>query len=301
MIAGMLITFREGLEAFLIIGILLGYLRKAGHFTCSRYVWVGTVVGVLMSIGLALGFQALAMEFEGQRAAWFEATASGIAVPILSYMVLYMQRHARGLRTQTEARAELAVTTGQVVALATLAFITVLREGLETAIFLTALMTRVSSGGLMPGALLGLAAAAVIAYAIFASTVQLNLRRFFIVTSVLLIFIAAGLCAHIFMALHEIGFHLLGMTAWSTKSILDSESFLGRLLHAFIGYHDEPTVMEVLAYFGYLGIMGWAFMGAVKASAPPKSVAHNGPRSCVAISQEDSQELVSAKSRTLKS
>lgn len=283
MIAGMLITFREGLEAFLIIGILLGYLRKVGHSACSRYVWTGTVIGVLVSIGLALGFQALAMEFEGQRAAWFEAIASAIAVPILSYMVLYMQRHARSLKTQTEARAEQAVTTGQVVTLATLAFITVFREGLETAIFLAALMTRVSSGGLMPGAILGLAGSAAIAYAIFASTVQLNLRRFFIVTSVLLIFIAAGLCAHILMALHEVGFHLLGMTAWSTKSILDSDSFLGRLLHAFIGYHDEPTVMEVLAYLGYLGIMSWAFMRAVKVSAPPKPIAHDGPRTHAAI------------------
>ena len=292
MIAGMLITFREGLEAFLIVGILLGYLRKAGHSACTRYVWAGTVVGILASIGLALGFQTLAMEFEGRRAAWFEATASAIAVPILSYMVLYMQRHARGLKTHTETKAELAITTGQVVTLATLAFITVFREGLETAIFLTALMTRVSSGGLMPGALLGLAASAVIAYAIFASTLQLDLRRFFIVTSLLLIFIAAGLCAHIFMALHEIGFHLLGVTAWSTKSILDSESLLGRLLHAFIGYHDEPTVMEVLAYFGYLGTMGWAFMRAVKASAPLKPAPHSGPRSPVAIRQEDSQELV---------
>ena len=292
MIAGILITFREGLEAFLIIGILLGYLRKAGHSTCGRYVWAGTVAGVLASIGLAWGFQALAMEFEGPRAAWFEAAASAIAVPILSYMVLYMQRHARGLKTQAEAKAALAVTTGQVVTLATLAFITVLREGLETAIFLAALMTRVSSAGLMPGAFLGLAASAMIAYAIFASTIQLDLRRFFIVTSVLLIFIAAGLCAHILMALHEVGFHVLGMTAWSTKSILDSESFVGRLLHAFIGYHDEPTVMEVLVYFGYLGSMSWAFVRAVKASAPPKPAPHNDSRSPVTIRQKDSQELV---------
>lgn len=292
MIAGMLITFREGLEAFLIIGILLGYLRKAGHVACGRYVWAGTVVGLLASIGLASGFQMLAMEFEGPGAAWFEAAASAIAVPILSYMVLYMQRHARDLKTHAEAKAELAVSTGQVVTLATLAFITVLREGLETAIFLTALMTRASSEGLMPGAFLGLAASAVIAWAIFASTVQLDLRRFFIVTSVLLIFIAAGLCAHILMALHEVGLHLLGTTAWSTKSILDSDSFVGRLLHAFIGYHDEPTVMEVLVYFGYLGAMGWAFMRAVKVSAPLRPISNSGPRSSVAVRQEDSQELV---------
>ncbi len=278
MIAGMLITIREGLEAFLITGILLGYLRKVERTAFSRYVWAGTIAGVLGSIGLALAFQRLAVEFEGHRAAIFEAAASAVAVPILSYMVLYMQRQSHKLKAQAEVKAELAISTGQVLALGTLAFITVLREGLETALFLTALTTRVSDGGLMPGALLGLVAAAAIAYTIFASTIRLNLRRFFIVTGFLLIFIAAGLCAHIFMALHEVGFHFLGMTAWSTKAILDSESFLGRLLHAFMGYHDEPTVIQVLVYFGYLGTMSWAFLRAVKASARPKPALQDVPK-----------------------
>ena len=278
MIAGMLITIREGLEAFLITGILLGYLRKVGRPALSRYVWAGTIVGVLASIGLAMIFQRLAVEFEGHRAALFEATASGIAVPILSYMVLYMQRQSHKLKGEAEVKAELAISTGQVLALGTLAFITVLREGLETALFLTALTTRVSGGGLMPGAILGLVLAAAIAYTIFASTIRLNLRRFFIVTGFLLVFIAAGLCAHIFMALHEAGFHLLGTTAWSTKAILDSESFLGRLLHAFMGYHDEPTVIQVVAYFGYLGIMSWAFLRAVKATARPNPTRQEVPK-----------------------
>jgi len=180
MIAGMLITIREGLEAFLITGILLGYLRKVGRPALSRYVWAGTIVGVLASIGLTMIFQRLAVEFEGHRAALFEATASAIAVPILSYMVLYMQRQSHKLKGEAEVKAELAISTGQVLALGTLAFITVLREGLETALFLTALTTRVSGGGLMPGAILGLVLAAAIAYTIFASTIRLNLRRFFI-------------------------------------------------------------------------------------------------------------------------
>lgn len=278
MIAGMLITIREGLEAFLITGILLGYLRKVGRVALGRYVWAGTIAGVLGSIGLALIFHRLAVEFEGHRAAIFEAAASATAVPILSYMVLYMQRQSHRLKGAAEVKAELAISTGHVLALGTLAFITVLREGLETALFLTAVTTRVSDGGVMPGAFLGLAAAAAIAYMIFASTIRLNLRRFFVVTGFLLIFIAAGLCAHFFMALHEVGFHELGMTAWSTKAILDNESVLGRLLHAFMGYHDEPTVMQVVAYFGYLGIMGWAFLRAVKASSRPKPTRQDIPK-----------------------
>ena len=144
MIAGMLITIREGLEAFLITGILLGYLRKVGRITFSRYVWAGTVAGVLCSIGLALAFNRLAAEFEGHRAALFEAAASATAVPILSYIVLYMQRQPHRFKAEAEIKAVLAISTGQVLALGTLAFITVLREGLETALFLTALTTRVS-------------------------------------------------------------------------------------------------------------------------------------------------------------
>ena len=146
MIAGMLITIREGLEAFLITGILLGYLRKVGRVSLGRYVWAGTIAGVLGSIGLALAFQRLAVELEGHRAAIFEAAASAVAVPILSYMVLYMQRQSHRLKAAAEVKAELAISTCQVLALATLAFITVLREGLETALFLTALTTRVSDG-----------------------------------------------------------------------------------------------------------------------------------------------------------
>ncbi|MBI3989297.1 MAG: FTR1 family protein [candidate division NC10 bacterium] len=264
MLAGMLITIREGLEAFLITGVLLGYLKKSGQVTMNRYVWGGTITGVLFSIALALGFQALAIQFEGASAAIFEASASVLAILILSYMILWMQRQSRTLKTEIEAKAGLAISSGQIFALAMLAFVTVLREGLETAVFLTALTTRASAQNPLPGAMLGLVAAAAIAYLYFATTVKLNLRRFFIGTGFLLIFIAAGLSAHTFMALHELGFPPIIHKLWSTKWLIDSESLTGRLLHAFLGYHDEPTLMEAMAYWGYLGIMGTAFWRAIR-------------------------------------
>ncbi|HLC43191.1 MAG TPA: FTR1 family protein, partial [Methylomirabilota bacterium] len=197
----------------------------------------------------------------------FELAASALAVPILSYMVLWMQRQARTIKGEIETRAAAAISAGQLFTLTFLAFITVFREGLETAVFLSALATRAGGEGLLPGAMLGLLAAIVITYAYFALTVKLNLRKFFVVTGTLLIFIAAGLCSHIFMALHELGLPVIVEQVWSTKWLLDSESLTGRLLHAFIGYHDDPNLLQVLAYVGYLGGMGYAFFRAVRGSA----------------------------------
>jgi len=268
MAAGMLITIREGLEAFLITGILLSYLRKVDQRALASYVWAGTGAGVAASVALALAFRALALHFEeGNGAPLFELAASALAVPILSYMVLWMQRQARTIKGEIETRAAAAISAGQLFTLTFLAFITVFREGLETAVFLSALATRAGGEGLLPGAMLGLLAAIVITYAYFALTVKLNLRKFFVVTGTLLIFIAAGLCSHIFMALHELGLPVIVEQVWSTKWLLDSESLTGRLLHAFIGYHDDPNLLQVLAYVGYLGGMGYAFFRAVRGSA----------------------------------
>ena len=270
MAAGILITIREGLEAFLITGILLGYLKKVDQRALAWYVWAGTGAGVVVSVGLTLALQALAVNFEeGPGAPLFELAASAVAVPILSYMVLWMQRQARGIQADIEARAAAAISVGQLYALASIAFITVLREGLETAVFLSALVSRASEAGVLPGALIGLLLAAAIAYAYFALSVRLDLRKFFLVTGVLLILIAAGLSAHIFMALHELGVPVVVERVWSTKWLLDGESLAGRILHAFVGYHDEPNLLQVLAYFGYLAAMGFAFLRAVRVSATP--------------------------------
>jgi high-affinity iron transporter len=268
MIAGMMITIREGLEAFLITGILLGYLKKLDRSRFAPYVWGGTIAGIALSVAVALAFRALAIEFEdGPRADLFEAIASALAVPILSYMVLWMQRQARSIKAELETKAAAAIAAGQVFGLAFLAFITVFREGLETAVFLTALTTRATGENPLPGALLGLLLAGGIAYLVFATTVRLNLRAFFIVTGTLLIFIGAGLCGHIFMALHELGLAGVHGHVWSTKWLLNSDSLPGRILHAFIGYHDEPSLLEILAYFGYLAGMGYAFFGAIRGPA----------------------------------
>lgn len=281
MAAGILITVREGLEAFLVVGILLAYLRRAQAAVAAPYVWGGTAVGVGVSLALALALQALALRFEGAAAEAFEAVAAAVAVPILTYMVLWMQRHAAGLKGTLEARARDALGSGQLLALAGLAFVTVLREGIETAVFLAALPA--GAPGLLPGAGLGLVLAAGITAALFLGALRLNLRRFFVVTGYLLILIAAGLCAHIFMALHELGVPQIVDHLWSTKQYLDAEGLLGKVLHAFMGYHDEPSLLQALAYFGYLGVMGRAFHRAVRESGARRTPAPASPARAEAL------------------
>ena len=130
MLAGMLITIREGIEAFLITGILLGYLKKANQRELASCVWVGTAAGVIASVALALAFQVLSVHFgEGHGAPLFEVAASVLAVPILSYMVLWMQRQARTIKAEIETKAAAAISAGHLFTLAFPAFVTVFREG----------------------------------------------------------------------------------------------------------------------------------------------------------------------------
>ena len=236
MYAGFLITLREGIEAFLVVGILLGFLTKIDQPRYKRQVWIGTLTGVLASIALALLFQLLAFKFMGSAADVFELLISLAAVCVLTWMVLWMQRQSRTIRAEIEQKVKLAVSTGQAFALASLAFISVLREGLETALFLGALAATMKERSLLTGSIFGLLAAIVITYIIFKSTVRLNIRVFFIVTGTLIIFIAAGLLGHAVMTLEELKLiptiipHL-----WDTSRWISDEGLLGRLLHAFIG------------------------------------------------------------------
>ena len=234
MLAGALITVREGLEAFLIVGILLGYLTKLSQAAYKRYVWAGTAAAVLLSIGLAWAFQVLTIQFEGQSAQIFEVAVALTAVGVLTWMVLWMQRQSRSIKGELEQKVQAALSTHQVYALAGLAFVSVLREGLETALFLSALLFSTGAEGLLPGAALGLLAAAAISYLVFQAAVRLNLRAFFIATGTLLIFIA-------------------------------DEGLLGRLLHAFIGYEAAPSLLQVLGYLSYVIFFGSTFWRVVRA------------------------------------
>ncbi|MBW2149380.1 MAG: FTR1 family protein [Deltaproteobacteria bacterium] len=267
LLSGALITLREGMEAFLVVGILLCYLRKVGAPQFKMYVWLGTLVALAGSVVLALLFQLLAVQFEEESAEVFEFLVSLVAIAVLTWMVLWMQRQSRGFRGEMEARVAASMGEGQAVALGTLALVTVIREGLETALFLAALAQSVERQSLLMGAGLGIGAAVLMIALIFQAIIRLNLRWFFIVTGWMLIFIAAGLVGHSLMILNETGLvPPVVDPVWNTESLISNESLWGKLLHVFMGYEARPSLTQVIAYFGYLFAMGWLFQRAVLVS-----------------------------------
>ncbi len=262
MVSGLLITIREGTEAFLIVGILLVYLDKIGQQQFKKHIWWGTFAAMAASLFTAWGFQALAVQFEGNAAVIFEIVVSLIAIVVLTYMILWMQHMSHNIKKDLEGRVNMALSSKKVFALAGLAFVSVLREGLETALFLAALFS--SSGGSTAwGAFFGLAIAALIGYVIFKTTVKLNLGLFFKVTGILIVFIAAGLVGHTVSGLVGLGvIPAIIPQVWNLNGVIDEESVIGRLLHAFIGYDANPSLMWLIGYTAYVYYFGSRFFKA---------------------------------------
>lgn len=256
MAAGVLITLREGLEAFLVMGVLLGILTKIGQSRHSKYVWWGSAAAISISAVLAYLIQQLAFQFEGENAHRFELVVASLAVAVLSYMVTWMNRQSKNLKEQLERQVQVAVDGSQVWSLALLAFVTVLREGVETALFLSAVAGANEGSRLMTGAVLGLALAALITYLIMSAAVRLNLRKFFLYTGSLIVVIAGGLLAHIAGILNELGIvETMGQALWNLSGVVADESLAGKLLHAFTGYVAAPTILQMISYAAYLGMM----------------------------------------------
>lgn len=252
MIPSLLLSLREGVEAALIIGIVLGTLRKINRMDMSRSVWLGTGTAAVLSLLTAMLLHALGASFEGHTEEIFEGVTMALAAGVLTWMIFWMQRQSRTIKSELESGVQRALNAGGSQALFSLAFLAVLREGVELALFLTAASLSVESTQTLLGAILGLAAAVLLGWLLFATTVRLNLRRFFQMTSFMLILFAAGLFAHGVHEFTEVGLippiieHI-----WDTNPILDENSSLGMFLKALFGYNGNPSLTEVIAYAGY--------------------------------------------------
>lgn len=258
--ASFLIMLREGLEAALIIGIILAYLAKTGHRSRSGSVWTGTLAAVLMSV-LAGGLIFMtAGSIEGRAEELFEGIAMLTAAAVLTYMIFWMRRQAINIRAHLQAQVNTALESRSVLALGLLAFVAVGREGIETALFMFAAAQAASPYATTVGGLLGLGAAAVLGYLLYRGTYRMNLRAFFNVTSILLLLFAAGLLAH---GIHE--FHEAAVIpaviehVWDINPVLNEASTLGSFLKALFGYNGDPSLIEVLAWVGYLVVVGGAY------------------------------------------
>jgi len=262
-VAASLIALREGLEAALIVGIVLGYLRKIGYLEGRKSVWLGVFAAVSASLGVALTIQLVGMELEGRAEGIFEGATMFLAVGVLTWMIFWMRYQARLIKTSLEQDVQQAVETGTRWGLMLVAFIAVFREGVETALFLSAAAFASDGQGTLIGAALGLTAAILIGFLIYASTARLNIRLFFNITSVLLLLFAAGLLANGIHEFQEAGvIPTVNGQLWDTNNLLDENSSLGQILKAVVGYNGNPSLEEVVAYIGYwiavlLGLRLW--------------------------------------------
>lgn len=255
MLAALLITLREGLEAALIVGIVLGTLRKLGRSGEGRSVWAGVWAAVAVSALAGLALRRLGVAFEGRGEAIYEGVAMITAAALLTWMILWMQRQGSRIRAALEEETRQAVAGGSPRLLFGLAFVAVLREGIETALFLTAAALSAGTADTLVGGLAGLAIAVGLAWLLFVAGRRVDLGTFFRATGILLVLFAAGLVAHGVHELQEAAvLPTLVAHLWDINGILDENGVLGSLLKSLFGYNGNPSLLEALSYAGYLAV-----------------------------------------------
>lgn len=274
MFPSFLLSLREGIEAALIIGIIIGALNKLHQGELKPVVWRGVAMAVVLSFVFGLGLNYLGMEFSGQFEEVFEGLAMLLAAAILTWMILWMMRHGGELQRNLEAKTAHATLNRGGSALFILAFIAVFREGVELALFLMAARMVSDPISVLVGAVFGLGVAILLGWMLFATTRRLNLRLFFQTTSVLLLFFAAGLVAYGVHELNEAGWvPAMIENVWNINHIISDKSEVGLILKALFGYNGNPSLTEVLAYLSYFIVLGTILIRNQRKRVNTKAVA----------------------------
>jgi len=269
MIATLVIFLREGIEASMIVAILLAYLNRMGQRQYFRDVFIGVGAALALAAGGGAAAYLTIREYDGSRVQTiFETGTYLLAAVVLTYMTFWMRGHARGLSGELRARADAALTRGARTGLALLAFQAVGREGLETVVFTLAIIFSTSTSGALLGAAIGLAVSLVIAFVIYRLGHKLNLSKFFTIIGALLMFFAAGLLSNAVENMQELGWlRFLTSPLWHTGGLLSQGSTVGDIAHSFVGYADSPTPLQVLVYVGYLATVLAFFLRASRPRA----------------------------------
>jgi high-affinity iron transporter len=252
MIASFVIALREGIEAALIVGIILGYLKKVGAKALIKPVYFGVGLGVLASIGVAGIFLLLRVEFKGRFEQLFEGITMLVAAAILTTMIIWMRNNSKTYSDNLKEKVETALTKKQSYGLASLAFVSIWREGIETVLFLGSASFTSSGVQLLIGGGAGLGLAVLIGVAIMKYSVRLDLRTFFNVTGILLILFAAGLVGRGILEFQEAGVIAPVIEhVYDINWLINGQSNAGNLLTALIGYDASPSLAEIIGYVSY--------------------------------------------------
>lgn len=264
MLGSFLIFLREGIEGSLIVTLMCAYLAAAGRRDLFRPVFLGVGAALLASAAAAAAlYAAVKSSFINSTAqTWFETGTFILAVVVLTYMTFWMKRNARSLNATLKGQVAAAVTGGSALALSLLAFATVGREAVETAIFLLAIAFQTSALALLVGAALGLAISLSLSVAIYRMGVKVNMKRFFTMVGAALMVVAAGLLANAIQNLQEL--RVLpgaGQALWNTGHFISDDSPLGDVLHGLFGYAATPTVLQVTVWALFLVVGLVLFLG----------------------------------------
>ena len=258
-----IISLREGIEAALIIAIMLSYLRKTNQTSLRKYVFYGTIAAIISSLGVAVVVGLLWGIFEGPMLNIFEGSVVLIAAILLTTMIVWMWNAGARVSREIEESMEMSVVQQSGIGLALLSFSLVMREGVELSLFSMALVIQ---EGLVSyvGIALGLLIAIVLGIGIYRGSLRISMRALFKWTSIFLILFAAGMVAYGIHELQEAGLLLVGpIEIWNINPpqlpdgsypLLHERGAIGAMAKALFGYNGNPSALEVVAYVGYLVI-----------------------------------------------
>ena len=268
MLSTFIIALREGLEAALIIGILVAYILKTERRHLLAPLWSGVAAAIVGSIGLGLILSKTSEELTERAEKLFVGTTSFLAVALVTWMVFWMKRTARTLKADLHGKVDSALRTGP-LALAGAAFFAVIREGLETALFVYSNFNTVANTGSSAlGLILGFAVAISLGYLIFKSAIKLDLSKFFRYTGVALVVVAAGVLSYGVHEFQELGW-LPGADsyAWDVSSLIPKDSLLGATLGGLVGFDNTTSWLQLGIWTIYLTTVLGAYLSKPRTRA----------------------------------
>jgi high-affinity iron transporter len=315
-LATFLIGLREGLEAALVVGILVAYISRIGRKDVLPRLWLGVILAIVLALGIGavLTFGQYAMTFQGQEI--LGGTMSLLTVGMVTWMIFWMQRSARNMKKSLEGEIDLALAKGGLWGLVIIGFVSVAREGVESALLLWSMTQSFgSSPFVLTGAVLGYGIAAVAGWMLAKGAVKLDLRRFFAWTGGFLVIVAAGVLAYAIKDLQEAGVlvgpftALAPVTADGTVAVglsgfpfgwafdvtgaIPPGSVLATVLQATVGFMPQMSWIQVIAWAAYIAIVGFFFVRGLRAPARARKAA----AAAASLEQADAASPVAAASR----
>jgi len=277
-LTALLIMLREGFEAALVVAIVYAYIRRIDRPELAVPMWQGVAAAAALSVGVGIVVHLTVESLEGNARLLAFAAVSMLAVVVLTWMIFWMRSQAHRIKGELQGNVDQAIAAGGDVRLAvmTVAFLAVAREGLEAALFLIAAATTEDGWAVLVGGLLGLAGASVLGFLVVLGGRRLPMRQFFTVTGLVLIVFAAGLVSRTILWLQATGD--LG-TVWNNVYDLTAYPWLtvntetGKFLAAMFGWDPRPSIEQIVGYLLYLGTVSWLFLRAPKAARERQKVA----------------------------